>query len=91
MSAEEALRCGGARRWAIWRGRVVCGGGRGAGGSSGDRAADRAEAEIAFGRAAELVAELEALAGEHPLHERVAGLLCGAFRGRAPGRCAGGV
>jgi predicted ATPase len=37
--------------------------------------ADRAEAEIALGGAAGLVAELEALAGEHPLHERVAGQL----------------
>lgn len=37
--------------------------------------ADRAEAESALGRAAELVPELEALAGEHPLHERVAGQL----------------
>ncbi len=37
--------------------------------------ADRADAEMALGRAAELVAELEALAGVHPLHERIAGLL----------------
>jgi predicted ATPase/DNA-binding SARP family transcriptional activator len=36
---------------------------------------DRAEAELALGRSAELVPELEALAGEHPLHERVAGQL----------------
>ena len=37
--------------------------------------ADRAAAEMALGRAAELVPELEALTAEHPLHERVAGLL----------------
>jgi DNA-binding SARP family transcriptional activator len=37
--------------------------------------ADRAEAELALGRGAELVAELEALAAAHPLHERVAGQL----------------
>jgi predicted ATPase/DNA-binding SARP family transcriptional activator len=37
--------------------------------------ADRVEGEMALGRAAEMVPELEALAGEHPLHERVAGQL----------------
>ena len=37
--------------------------------------ADRAQAELALGRAAELVPELEALAGERPLHERIAGQL----------------
>ncbi|MCW2497492.1 BTAD domain-containing putative transcriptional regulator [Jatrophihabitans sp.] len=36
---------------------------------------DRSEAELVLGRAAPLVAELEALATEHPLHERIAGLL----------------
>ena len=36
---------------------------------------DRAEAEIALGRAAELVGELERLAAEHPMHERVAAQL----------------
>ena len=37
--------------------------------------ADRAQASLALGRGAELVSELETLAGEHPLHERVAGQL----------------
>ena len=32
---------------------------------------DRVEADFALGRAAEVVAELEALAEEHPLHERL--------------------
>ena len=36
---------------------------------------DRAAAEMALGRSAALVSELEALAAEHPLHERVAGHL----------------
>jgi predicted ATPase/DNA-binding SARP family transcriptional activator len=46
-----------------------------------DARADRAEAAIALGRAAELVSELEALAGEHPLNERIAGLLIRALYG----------
>ncbi len=37
--------------------------------------ADRAEAEIGLGHTAALVGELEGLAAEHPLHERVAGQL----------------
>jgi predicted ATPase/DNA-binding SARP family transcriptional activator len=37
--------------------------------------ADRAQAEMKLGRAAELVPELESLLAEHPLHERVAGQL----------------
>jgi predicted ATPase/DNA-binding SARP family transcriptional activator len=35
-------------------------------------AADRAQAELALGRGARLVGELEALTAEHPLHERLA-------------------
>jgi predicted ATPase/DNA-binding SARP family transcriptional activator len=35
-------------------------------------AADRAQAELALGRGAGLVGELEALTAEHPLHERLA-------------------
>ncbi len=35
-------------------------------------AADRAAAELALGRGARLVGELEALSAEHPLHERLA-------------------
>jgi predicted ATPase/DNA-binding SARP family transcriptional activator len=37
--------------------------------------ADRAQAELALGRAGELVPALEELAAEHPLHERIAGQL----------------
>jgi predicted ATPase/DNA-binding SARP family transcriptional activator len=37
--------------------------------------ADRAQAEIELGRSAGLVAELEALAAEQPMHERIAGQL----------------
>ena len=40
---------------------------------------DRAEAEIQLGRAGQLVAELEALNSEHPLHERLAGQLVAAL------------
>jgi predicted ATPase/DNA-binding SARP family transcriptional activator len=43
--------------------------------------ADRAEADIALGRAAELVGELEGLLAEHPLHERLAGQLIRALYG----------
>jgi predicted ATPase/DNA-binding SARP family transcriptional activator len=41
--------------------------------------ADRAEADLALGRGAEHAAELEALAAEHPLHERIAAGLVGAL------------
>ena len=36
---------------------------------------DRLDAEVQLGRAAQLVAEVEALCSEHPLHERLAGQL----------------
>jgi predicted ATPase/DNA-binding SARP family transcriptional activator len=40
-----------------------------------DALQDRVEADLALGRSAELVAELEALIAEHPLHERLRGQL----------------
>src|SRR5262249_50614233 len=40
-----------------------------------DALEDRIEADLALGAAAELVAELEALVGEHPLRERLRGQL----------------
>jgi DNA-binding SARP family transcriptional activator len=48
--------------------------------------ADRAQAEMMLGRAAELVPGLDALTAEHPLHERVAGQLMQALyaAGRQP-------
>jgi predicted ATPase/DNA-binding SARP family transcriptional activator len=41
--------------------------------------ADHAEAELALGRGAALVSELEALCAAHPLHERLAAQLLGAL------------
>jgi predicted ATPase len=69
---------------ALWRGPaladVVAGGSLAAAAAALQErrvgaSADRAEAQLALGHAAELVGELEALAGEHPLHERLAGQL----------------
>jgi predicted ATPase/DNA-binding SARP family transcriptional activator len=40
---------------------------------------DRVDADIALGRATGTVAELDALLGEHPLHERLVGLLMNAL------------
>ena len=69
---REARTCGAGGRWPIWsssRSRVWT--------SSGSRSftwsaiEERIEAELALGRHRRLVAELEALAAEHPLRERL--------------------
>jgi predicted ATPase/DNA-binding SARP family transcriptional activator len=67
---------------ALWRGPVLGEAGSAAATLEDVRVsvqADRAQAEIALGRAAGLVGELEALSAEHPLHERIAGQLMSAL------------
>ena len=70
---------------------VRAGGDRTAGGAASGRAELRVEAELALGRHAQVVGELQQLVAEHPLRERMWGQLMLALPRRPAGRCTGRV